>query len=374
MNRTALVCTAAACCTVLASALLVAGPINPPPGAVSSSLKTLFEVEPRTPISSTTTPGDADSMFRIDKPGSYYLLDDLAGVNAKHAIEIASSGVTLDLGGFDLVGIAGSLDGVSVTATTPRHIVVRNGSVREWGGDGIDLGTAEYCRVERIIATGNSGTGIARGASSLIDQCTASQNITGFLLGVGSTITRCIASANTSHGISASTSATILDTTATSNALNGISAGAGATIAGCTATLNADHGIACGSAGTIRDCHTRDNQNDGIRFSDSCLVTGNHCTGNGAGVGGGAGIHATGSDNRIDANNSIGSTLGLKVDGVTNLIIRNTCSAATPPTWDIALGNHVAPINQAGSNAAAILGNNYTGSLGSTDPNANFSY
>ena len=65
MNRTALVCTAAACCTVLASALLVAGPINPPPGAVSSSLKTLFEVEPRTPISSTTTPGSPSALATV---------------------------------------------------------------------------------------------------------------------------------------------------------------------------------------------------------------------------------------------------------------------------------------------------------------------
>ena len=38
------------------------------------------------------------------------------------------------------------------------------------------------------------------------------------------------------------------------------------------------------------------------------------------------------------------------------------------------VGNAVAPIVQASTNAGAIGGNTYTGNLGSTDSNANFTY
>ncbi|HZW06443.1 MAG TPA: hypothetical protein VFF65_04910, partial [Phycisphaerales bacterium] len=50
-----------------------AGPIDPPAGPVAPTGRTLAEVEPRTPIGPVTTPGDADAVFKITQPGSYYL-------------------------------------------------------------------------------------------------------------------------------------------------------------------------------------------------------------------------------------------------------------------------------------------------------------
>ena len=61
--------------------------------------------------------------------------------------QIAASGVTLDLNGFDLVGVAGSLDGVSVTLLNAINVSVRNGSVRSWGGSGINLTDANVNNV-----------------------------------------------------------------------------------------------------------------------------------------------------------------------------------------------------------------------------------
>ena len=116
------------------------GPLTPP-GAPAPTMKTLDQVEPRTPIDATHTPGDADSLFKITQPGSYYLTGNITGVAAKHGIEIAAGGVTLDLMGFDLSGIAGSLDGVSSTVASLTSISIRNGSIRAWGDEGIDLGT-----------------------------------------------------------------------------------------------------------------------------------------------------------------------------------------------------------------------------------------
>lgn len=90
----------------------LAGDLNPPAGPVAPTHKTLTEIEPRTAINLANTPGDADSLFKITQPGSYYLTGNITGVAGKHGVEIATSGVSLDLMGFTLTGVAGSLDGV----------------------------------------------------------------------------------------------------------------------------------------------------------------------------------------------------------------------------------------------------------------------
>ena len=53
------------------------GPINPPAGPVGSTAKPLGEVEPRTAINATNTPGDATAVFIIAAEGSYYLAQDV---------------------------------------------------------------------------------------------------------------------------------------------------------------------------------------------------------------------------------------------------------------------------------------------------------
>src|SRR5678809_1013800 len=82
-----------------------------PPGAPAPTMKTLDQLQPRIPVNATTTPGDATSVFKITQPGSYYLTGNIAGVAGKHGIYVTTGNVTLDLMGFDLVGVAGSLDG-----------------------------------------------------------------------------------------------------------------------------------------------------------------------------------------------------------------------------------------------------------------------
>src|SRR4051794_28495446 len=85
-----------------------------PPGAPAPTMKTLDQLEPRVPVSATTTPGDATSVFKITQPGSYYLTGNITGASGKHGTFIAAGNVTLDLMGFELVGVAGSLDGIHV--------------------------------------------------------------------------------------------------------------------------------------------------------------------------------------------------------------------------------------------------------------------
>jgi parallel beta-helix repeat protein len=115
------------------------------------------------------------------------------------------------------------------------------------------------------------------------------------------------------------------------------------------------------------------NGGDGIRVGFRSFVLRNNCNSNGSGLSDGASIHATGNDNRIEGNTCSISDRGIDVDVNGNIVIRNTCSGNTT-NWDIVVGNSVAPIVSTSTNAAAILGSTYSGSLGSTDPNANFTY
>jgi len=88
----------------LGSVVSMAGDLNPPAGPIVPTMKPLDQVEPRVVISTANTPGDADSLFRITQPGSYYLTGNVAGVAGKSGIEVAAADVTIDRIG-DAVGL-----------------------------------------------------------------------------------------------------------------------------------------------------------------------------------------------------------------------------------------------------------------------------
>src|SRR5580698_4690509 len=96
--------------------LLAQGSLTPP-GAPGPTMKTLAQIEPRTPISSLP--------FSITAPGSYYVTTNLTGTAG---ITIASGSVTLDLHGFTLAGSAGSSNGIS-SADSLTNVVIENGTV-----------------------------------------------------------------------------------------------------------------------------------------------------------------------------------------------------------------------------------------------------
>ncbi len=413
---------AAVCLGLVTAAPVAAGPITPPPGPVASTHKTLTEVEPRIAINATNTPGDADSLFKITQPGSYYLTGNITGVVGKHGIEIASSGVTLDLNGFDLVGVPamGSFDGVSVGVGGLTNIAVVNGSTRAWGRFGVNLSTlgASNCRITGVLAVGNAGGGISAGSNSTILNCSAQSNIgVGISTSNGCTVTGCSVSQNSADGIATNSRSTITGCVAWSNAGNGINASGGCTVADCSATQNSANGILVGSGGsvlncsaqsnggngiagssaclitkcsvslslgnsgitvgtgsTVTDCAASFNTRDGILCSSACIVRDNTCALNGDAAGIGAGIHATGGDNRIESNNCIGADRGIDVDSAGNVILRNSCSGNTT-NWDIVANNVCGPIIDLTALAsAAVSGNSAPDSTGSTHPNANFTY
>lgn len=412
--------TPAIAALTLAAALagaLIAGPLNPPAGPVASTYKTLSEVEPRTPLSQATTPGSASATFVISQPGSYYLTANLAGSAGKNGIEIAASDVTIDLRGFEVRGLATSLDGIVVTLSAQTNIKVHGGAFRGWGGNAIDLTLAANAVVRDVQVSGAGTTGIQTGEGAMVlSSSSRLGGAHGIVAGAGSRVADCIASDNTTDGISAGTYCTITGCNAFGNGSDGILGGAMSTMSGCTAQTNSGVGIGAGQGSTVIGCTSRGNSStgiaagpnctitdctslgnstsgisgglgstisrctsgantgNGIQVSSACIVLSNTCAGNGAGAGVGAGIHATGGDNRIEGNLCTNADTGIDLDAAFNIVLRNTCAGNTT-NWSFVSNNiYGAIVDRTIQPGQPVSGNSATSSMATTDPHANITH
>jgi len=317
----------------LLSTLVWAGPLNPPAGPVTSTYKTLTEVEPRTAINATNTPGDADSLFKITLPGSYYLTGNITGVVGKHGIEIVASGVALDLNGFALTGVGGSLDGISATVINLTNVAVVNGSIRAWQQDGVDLNTAAAlnCRLDALLAQGNTGNGMSIGIGGTVSGCAAFANQGhGILTNYGCTVTDCSAWGNGGSGANLALTCTITNFSAYSNTAAGITAagectmtacttrggnvgistGIGSTITGCTAAFSNGIGIDAGSVCTVTNCSAYDNTGHGIDFGSGATLANCSAWGNSGDGMRSAGSASTVVECTVNANSGHGLLVG----------------------------------------------------------------
>lgn len=275
MNRTAVVCTSIASLAFMgAAALLTAGPLDPPAGPVAPSYKTLSDVEPRTAISLANTPGDADSVYRISQPGSYYLTRNIVGQADKSAIEIAASGVTIDLCGFE-VGDSGIANRPAIIASgSLSAITVRNGSVRWKGGGGIALSGGTGARVEHVLVDGCGGTGITVGTAAVVSGCTVvASNGAGILAVSQARVEQCSTSQNAGTGVSTSQWSTIIGCVSTANAGNGFSVGFSSTVEGCSSSGNTGAGFTMGPGSSAKGCSAGQNALDGFTTETGCSLT-----------------------------------------------------------------------------------------------------
>lgn len=275
----------------LCGKLLIAGPIAPPAGSVTPTYKTLTETEPRTAINATNTPGDADSAFRITQPGSYYLTANLtSGVSGKAGIEITASGVTIDLGGFTLdgstlIGQNVTLDGIRSIGSI-RAVTIRNGSILNWRGDGIDVGGVTGLVLTDVIVDSCGGSGIQPGPFARLERCTVLNN--------------------TSHGINIPAPGVI--------------------VRDCTAAQNDASGIRVAGIGTrIERCTVQSNSVHGIEVSTQSVIEDNVCTFNGLGssVTDGAGIRISGSAARVVGNHTTSNDTGILATNDLNIVYQN---------------------------------------------------
>lgn len=399
--------------TFIAAAAL-AGPLDPPAGPIASTPGP----EPRIAINAVNTPGDADSLFRIAREGSYYLTQPLKGDDSKVGIEVAISNVTIDLMGYRAFGLPGTLSGIATSGGAFDNITIRNGVISNWGGSGIDLvsaGIGTGVLIEDVHVSGNAAHGMTVGKAAVVRNCTAANNAqNGIGCHEGAVISHCAALANNT-GIRAERRASISHCSSNNGTFIGISSGSESTISNCTANEN-EQGISAGSYTTVSACTVSDSTFSGIGGAEGChivdciakrsgefgifgtqkmVVTGctglsntlhgisvqgsstimnNTCDLNGFGAGDGAGIRVNGPDCRIEGNLCTNNDRGIDVDGTTRcVIIKNICGSNTT-NFDLAFGNFVGEIVNPAPGAVFSGNGPLASTLNTTDPNANFSH
>lgn len=376
----------------LSPVALFAQGVLAPAGSPAPSMKTLTQIEPRTPVSSLS--GDATSVYVIDQPGSYYLTGHIDGVAGKNGIKINARNVTLDLSGFTLRGVDGSLDAIRLTSSSGA-VVIQNGIIQSWGGSGINGPACYGSQVRNLtINAMQGGAGVVLGYQSLADNVsTESTKVAGILLGANSAATHCVVGSvgpldtpyddyvsgitadtvtactvsnliglPTSDGVYAISAKTVENCTVRSVSANGASNGSGISahvVRGSQVELvNGAADQTSGIVGvTVHDSFVVDVSGPnsagirafgyGLHAHHNRLVRCGIVTGPGARVvensitlnpGSGTGILAESSSSVIDGNHVVGGNTGIWVTTANNRVVRNFVSASTTK-YSIAAGN-----------------------------------
>lgn len=121
-----------------------AGPLDPPPGPVAPTGKTIGSIEPRVDIA--TLPGSGAAVHVISQPGSYYLSSNIDVPSGKNGLHVTASNVTIDLNGFAILGVDGSVNGIRLNPDNNkqiRNITILNGFIHNFDNDGVNA--AEAC-------------------------------------------------------------------------------------------------------------------------------------------------------------------------------------------------------------------------------------
>ncbi|HEU6449391.1 MAG TPA: right-handed parallel beta-helix repeat-containing protein [Verrucomicrobiae bacterium] len=312
-----------------------------PPGAPAPTMKSLSQIEPRTPISSLP--------FIITNSGSFYLTTNLYLGTGENGISISANDVTIDLNGFTLTGspAAGSGSGIYVDYIH-TNIVVRNGNLEDWGFRGLEAEYTYNSQFVQLRASGNQDDGLDTGIDSTVIQCTAANNVwVGINASAASSVRNCTATDNGNNGISVNAGSVVFGCASTGNG-GGISTGTGCTVSACsakqnggdgfsisqstivdcTAQGNSYRGIVASDGSTVSRCTARVNTTDGILVGTGCQVKDNTCQLNGHN-GTGAGIHVYGNESRIEGNHLVSNDYGILVDATNNVVIKNSAQLNT---------------------------------------------
>jgi hypothetical protein len=383
-----------------------------PPGAPAPTMRTLLQIEPRTPISVLP--------YNITIAGSYFLTTNLTGISGTNGITIGCSNVTIDLRGFTLSGVPGSLDGINVSAPF-NNITVENGTLSNWGNNGVNADNVSGGRFSQLILADNDEDGLNPGRVSQVLHCLATGNtwngyggfcsntrfegcvgsdnaadgfdtfegcsllgcsanlngLDGFVCfvhcvvkdcvahddgfdgidmpysGGGGAVSGCVCNNNGSQGIYTSDGFTISGSVAAGNVLNGIAAGRNSSVRACSVQTNGVAGILVDTNSSVQDCTASFNVNNGIQASTGCLIEHNTCSGNGGGNLGDGGIRCTGNANRVDSNHlTFNNANGLYLDGSTNTIVRNSAKGNLTTNYSTGTGNDVGPIGSAAASTS----------------------
>ncbi|MEW6419256.1 MAG: right-handed parallel beta-helix repeat-containing protein [Nitrospirota bacterium] len=199
----------------------------------------------------------------IDQPGSYVLTSNIVvPATDVNGIWIKTGNVTIDFNGHTVTGPGRESGtwGNGVHHSVHGNITIKNGTVENFRGYGLDLDLCQNCQVTDMKVTEN-GTGGIRTFFSTITNITALNNYNFGIDAFHSTISNCMAYGN-GDGINA-TSSTVTNCTTNANVGRGIAAWS-STITNCTATLNGGDGIHAVEKSRVEGNNLRDNGGYGL--------------------------------------------------------------------------------------------------------------
>ena len=315
-----------------------------PPGAPAPTMKTLDQIEPRTPISFLP--------YYIYAAGSYYVVSNLTGIGGGNdGIVIAVDDVTVDLNGFALFSGGSGGSGVHV-AGTHTNLWVRNGTLKGWGTAGVDALNASGSQFDHIQAYGNGGNGLTVGSGSTIKDSTARANgSTGISAGLGAVISHCFALTNGFYGFDESNNGGVFDACIARNNVNDGFHVSGSRVVNCIAQLNGFEGIRAYNGSLVSGSVCSDNMFSGIGLGGDSVALNNDCVNNNSSASTSeAGILQFFGPGRIEGNHisySVGVGIRVSAGQTKVVVIRNTTAGNTNNSYSIPAGNDVGPWGKA---------------------------
>ena len=198
---------------LIATASAVAGPLEQPLAPPRTVGPPVIDV--------ATLPGNGTNVHLISAPGSYYLSRDVIGETGKNGIGIVTDTVHLDLNGFALIGVSESLHGI--TLNNRRNVSVSNGTMRNFGGNGLQGTSSVNVRVQDVQVDSNGGWGVGFGddesgvfGATIVRVVATGNGETvadpgGIFVATDVVISECVAFQNTGDGLKAIFRANILE-------------------------------------------------------------------------------------------------------------------------------------------------------------------
>jgi parallel beta-helix repeat protein len=141
--------------------------------------------------------------YAIGASGSYRLTGNIA-VPTGSGLNVTANNVTIDLNGFTIKGVSGAY---GIIASTATGTTVENGTVTGFS-NGVVVNDDSI--VKSVHADSNSNAGIAAGANSVIEGCTANSDADGIQCSSGCTISGNTLNKNSFDGIYISGSSSLI--------------------------------------------------------------------------------------------------------------------------------------------------------------------